>query len=49
MYMPGTVIRADFTEDNVDENARIHYPCFGQRSAFFASETGKSLREPRGE
>jgi hypothetical protein len=36
--MPGTVIRADFTEDNVGENAQTHYPCFGQRTAFFASK-----------
>src|SRR5208282_1234679 len=34
--MVGAVIRA-FTKDNVGEKAGMHYPCFGQRRAFFAS------------
>jgi hypothetical protein len=33
----GATIRA-FSEVNVVEKAGIHYPCFGQRSAFFASD-----------
>src|SRR5664279_6443399 len=33
-------IRA-FSRDNFGEKAEIHYPCFGQRRAFFASKGRK--------
>jgi len=39
--MVGAVIRA-FIKDNVGEKAGMHYPCFGQRRAFFASIDRKS-------
>jgi hypothetical protein len=38
--MVGAVIRA-FIKDNVGEKAGMHYPCFGQRRAFFASKDRK--------
>jgi len=39
--MVGAVIRA-FIKHNVGEKAGMHYPCFGQRRAFFASIDRKS-------
>ncbi|HLX96707.1 MAG TPA: hypothetical protein VKU37_13260 [Verrucomicrobiae bacterium] len=42
--MVGATIRA-FSRDNLGEKVGIHYPCFGQRSAFFASIDRKYLME----
>jgi hypothetical protein len=40
VYFVGAAMRT-VSEENVGEKAGTHYPCFGQRRAFFASERRK--------